>query len=80
MKKNCQEGRDYNSPKTQRSREHLDREWETSVKMALISRDLMVGNPRLAEYGVQAVMRWKYSPAAAQTVEEVQFRFTSNQR
>ena len=42
--------------------------------------DIKGGNPMLAEYGVQAVMRWKYSPAAAQTVEEVQFHFSSNQR
>src|SRR5262249_10553301 len=26
-------------------------EWETSVKMAIIARDLMVGNPKLAEMG-----------------------------
>ena len=32
-------------------RESLDREWEDSVKMALIARDLMVGNPRLKELG-----------------------------
>lgn len=50
-KENCKEGKDYNSPKTVRSRAQLDREWEKSVKMALIARDLMVGNPRLAEIG-----------------------------
>jgi L-fucose isomerase len=50
-KENCQEGKDYNSPKTVRSRAQLDSEWEKSVKMALIARDLMVGNPRLAEMG-----------------------------
>src|SRR5664279_6243249 len=44
-KQNCPDGKDYNSPKTKRSRKQLDREWETSVKMALIARDLMVGNP-----------------------------------
>lgn len=48
---NCPEGRDYNSPETTRDRAALDREWETSVKMALIARDLMVGNPRLEEKG-----------------------------
>ncbi len=51
VKANCPEGKDYNSPSTTRSREQLDKEWETSVKMALISRDLMVGNPKLAEKG-----------------------------
>ncbi len=51
VKKNCPEGKDYNSPKTRRPRKQLDREWETSIKMALISRDLMVGNPVLAKMG-----------------------------
>ena len=51
VKSNCPEDKDYNSPKTTRSREHLDKEWEISVKMALITRDLMVGNSRLAKKG-----------------------------
>ncbi|HSY43517.1 MAG TPA: L-fucose isomerase [Candidatus Acidoferrum sp.] len=51
VKTNCPEGKDYNSPKTTRSREHLDKEWEISIKMALITRDLMVGNPRLVKKG-----------------------------
>ena len=51
VKKNCPEGRDYNSPETVRSREQLDREWEMSVQMALIGRDLMVGNPALKAMG-----------------------------
>lgn len=51
VKENCPEGRDYNSPKTARPRAQLDGEWGKSVKMALIARDLMVGNPKLAEIG-----------------------------
>jgi L-fucose isomerase len=51
VKKNCKEGRDYNPPALQRSRDQKDRDWETVVKMALIGRDLMVGNPRLSEKG-----------------------------
>lgn len=48
-RKNCKEGKDLNaSPK---SRKQLDNEWETVVKMAIIARDLMVGNPRLKELG-----------------------------
>jgi L-fucose isomerase len=47
----CREGEDRNPPEKRRSRERLDREWEISVQMALIARDLMVGNPRLAERG-----------------------------
>ena len=51
VKENCPEGKDYNSPKTIRPRAQLDSEWEKSIKMALIARDLMVGNPKLAEMG-----------------------------
>lgn len=51
VKENCKEGKDYNTPETRRSREQIDSEWETSVKMALIARDLMVGNDRLKELG-----------------------------
>ncbi len=52
VKKNCPEGEDYNSPATTRPREQIDKEWEDSVKMALIARDLMIGNPKLAEMGL----------------------------
>jgi L-fucose isomerase len=48
-KANCKEGREYNKPEKQRTRQQKDKDWETVVKMALIARDLMVGNPRLAE-------------------------------
>jgi L-fucose isomerase len=51
VKENCTEGREYNPPEGQRSREQKDRDWEFVVKMAMIARDLMVGNPRLAEIG-----------------------------
>jgi len=51
VKANCPEGKDFNSPESRRSREQLDRDWETSVKMALIARDLMVGNPALDKAG-----------------------------
>lgn len=50
-KANCKEGKDYNPPERQHSRAKKDAAWETSVKMALIARDLMTGNPRLAELG-----------------------------
>jgi L-fucose/D-arabinose isomerase len=52
VKKNCPEGKDYNGSASQRSREQIDREWSDSVKMTLIARDLMVGNPKLAEMGL----------------------------
>ncbi|RRJ66904.1 L-fucose isomerase [Paenibacillus oralis] len=53
VKKNCQEGPDNNPAHLQTSRERKDREWETVVKMTLIARDLMIGNPRLAELGFE---------------------------
>jgi len=51
VRENCQEGRDHNPPQVQRSRAQKDRDWEFVVKMAMIARDLMVGNPRLATLG-----------------------------
>ena len=52
VKENCPEGKDYNAQDQQRSREQLDSEWSDGVKMALIARDLMAGNPKLAEMGL----------------------------
>ncbi len=37
--------------KNPHSRERKDKEWEIVVKMALIARDLMVGNPKLKKLG-----------------------------
>ena len=56
---NCPEGEDTNAPGYERSREQKERDWEISVKMTLIARDLMIGNPRLAElgYGEEALGR-----------------------
>lgn len=51
VKAHCKEGKDYNTASKKRGRKQLDREWDLSIKMALIARDLMVGNPRLAEMG-----------------------------
>ena len=51
VKENCNEGRDHNPPALQRTRSQKDQDWETVVKMVMIGRDLMVGNPRLAELG-----------------------------
>ncbi|HFD40376.1 MAG TPA: L-fucose isomerase [Anaerolineae bacterium] len=48
---NCPEGQDYNPPDQQHSRRRKEQDWAVSIKMALIARDLMVGNPRLAELG-----------------------------
>ena len=53
VKATCKEGLDNNPEALQRSREQKDRDWETVVKMTIIARDLMVGNPRLAELGYE---------------------------
>ena len=53
VKEHCVEGEDYNSQETQRSRQQIDSEWSDSVKMSLIARDLMVGNPQLAKMGLE---------------------------
>lgn len=53
VKRYCVEGKDYNPPEKQLTREEKDRTWEISVKMAMIARDIMVGNERLAELGYE---------------------------
>ena len=52
-KKYCKvnEGADTNDDDKKKSREQLDKEWEFVVKMTIIIRDLMIGNPRLRELG-----------------------------
>ncbi len=50
-KENCKEGKDHNAPSKQVDAARKEHEWETVVKMALICRDLMVGNPKLTEMG-----------------------------
>jgi L-fucose isomerase len=49
VKENCKEGPDLN--KNPHTREQKDWEWEVVVKMTLIARDLMVGNPKLKDLG-----------------------------
>jgi L-fucose isomerase len=51
VKKFCKEGEDINSPSKQASRKRKDHEWEMVVKMAMVTRDLMIGNPRLDALG-----------------------------
>ncbi len=50
-KQYCKEGVDRNPPEKQRTRAQKDKDWEMVVKMTMIARDMMVGNPRLAELG-----------------------------
>ncbi len=51
--KNCKanEGPNTNPPHKTKTRDVLDNEWEFVVKMTLIMRDLMIGNPKLRELG-----------------------------
>jgi L-fucose isomerase len=51
VKTSCREGEDTNPPGFARTREQKECDWALSVKMTLIARDLMVGNPRLGELG-----------------------------
>jgi L-fucose isomerase len=50
-KANCIEGDDHNHAEKQSSRERKDWEWEIVIKMTLIARDLMIGNPKLKAMG-----------------------------
>ena len=45
------EGTDYNRPEKQKSREEKDKDWEFVVKMTIIVKDLLKGNPKLKEMG-----------------------------
>ena len=49
---NCKEGPDINPEKDQHSRKQKDDVWKTVVKMAMIVRDLMEGNPDLRRKGL----------------------------
>jgi len=50
-KKNCPEAIDRNPEKYHLDRKQKDVIWETVVKMAMIAKDLMIGNPVLAKMG-----------------------------
>lgn len=51
-RENCKEGPDTNAPEVQHPRTRKDKTWETCVKMAMIVRDLMIGNPELRRKGL----------------------------
>jgi len=50
-KKHCKEAADTNKRSIQKSRADKTADWEYVVKMTIIMRDMMVGNPKLAEMG-----------------------------
>lgn len=49
--KNCEEGEDPNPADKQHDKAAKGKTWEISIKMALIIKDLMVGNKKLAAMG-----------------------------
>jgi L-fucose isomerase len=51
VKTRCIEGEDPNQPAKRSSSQRKDDEWRMVVQMALIARDLMVGNPALETIG-----------------------------
>ena len=62
VKKHCREGEDVNEKPSSRKRKDL--EWEMVVKMTLIIRDLMTGNPKLAQMGYGEEARGRNAIAA----------------
>jgi len=50
-RQNCPEGTDWNAHKLRHDQDRKDWEWQTVVKMTMIARDLMQGNPRLSQLG-----------------------------
>lgn len=50
-REHCKEGIDLNPKNSQRTTEQKDEVWKTLVKCTMIARDLMIGNPKLAELG-----------------------------
>jgi len=51
VKTYCKEGIDLNPEHKRKSREEKDKDWEFVIKMTLVARDLMVGNPVLSDMG-----------------------------
>ena len=51
IKKNCKKGLEVNIPELQNNAEQDEREWEFIAKMTIIVRDIMLGNPVLADMG-----------------------------
>ena len=63
-KENCIQGFDANEEKLQRSKDDHAIEWENSVKMTLICRDLMYGNKKLNDLGFKEEARGRNAIAS----------------
>ena len=50
-RRNCKQNKDIYNGANGKDQKGFDEDWEFVVKMAIIARDLMVGNPKLAEMG-----------------------------
>ncbi len=50
-KANCKEGKDTNSEENRADAKRKEYEWDMAVKMAIVIRDMMIGNPKLIEKG-----------------------------
>lgn len=51
IKENCPRGRETNPPHFQSTPEEEEKQWDFTAKMTIIIRDIMLGNPKLAEMG-----------------------------
>ncbi|PPK48322.1 L-fucose isomerase [Clostridium algidicarnis DSM 15099] len=51
VQENCKEGYELNTEDKRHSTEKKKEEWEFVVKMTLVCKDIMIGNPRLKELG-----------------------------
>jgi len=51
VRERCVQGPDRNVEKNQLTADEYDKQWDYVTKMAIIGRDLMLGNPKLADLG-----------------------------
>jgi len=51
IKEKCTIGLDRNKPEKKRTNEQKEHDWEKNIKMTLIFKDVLEGNPKLAEIG-----------------------------
>jgi len=63
-KQYCTEGEEFNTGNNRATRQRKDHEWEIMVKMAIIARDLMIGNERLSKLGFEEEARGHNAIAA----------------
>lgn len=58
VRANCKEGLGRNPEDREKTRQQVDTDWETVVKMTIVARDMMVGNPNLDKrFGEEALGR-----------------------